>query len=345
MTAVLALAVDAAALTAPPGRLACLALMRAAAWKRTQHAFEALKSSRMRLEGTGCRRPVLGSFFAFLVPLIAYASLIWACGASMRAVAPSIHPSMWSPFLWGGRSVTCACPMLRLDLDHLNPELRKSLKEWMNWLKDDIGFKGWRFDFVKGYAPRFVQEYIEATEFAKKFNVGEYWVDCKCAACLSVCLSVCQLGQLLTSRAPGSTSLACAHSARAQPVHASEGCILMANALPPSSVLPSSFSSGDGFLWRKHWPRLCMSACPSAHTRWNGSDLDYNQNEARQKMCDFIDASGGECTLFDFPTKGILQARGGRPRAQPTPPTEACCMLLLIGAGDDQISNSISGTR
>lgn len=37
------------------------------------------------------------------------------------------------------------------DLDHANPELRAALKDWMGWLQHDIGFQGWRFDFVKGW--------------------------------------------------------------------------------------------------------------------------------------------------------------------------------------------------
>ena len=36
------------------------------------------------------------------------------------------------------------------DLDHSNEELRGALKEWLSWLRNEIGFMGWRFDFVKG---------------------------------------------------------------------------------------------------------------------------------------------------------------------------------------------------
>jgi alpha-amylase len=36
------------------------------------------------------------------------------------------------------------------DLDHANPELRKALTEWMAWLQEDLWFRGWRLDFVKG---------------------------------------------------------------------------------------------------------------------------------------------------------------------------------------------------
>ena len=47
----------------------------------------------------------------------------------------------------------------------------------------------------------------------------------------------------------------------------------------------------------KTW-RLC---------RWNGAELDYNQDDARQTVVNWIDGTGGTSSAFDFPTKGILQ--------------------------------------
>ena len=41
----------------------------------------------------------------------------------------------------------------------------------MNWLKSEIGFDGWRFDFVKGYAPSITKIYMENT--SPDFAVGE----------------------------------------------------------------------------------------------------------------------------------------------------------------------------
>jgi alpha-amylase len=67
------------------------------------------------------------------------------------------------------------------DLDHLNEGLRSALKDWLIYLKDVVGFEGWRFDFVKGYGPEFVKEYVADTVGEGTFNVGEYWVDLRCA--------------------------------------------------------------------------------------------------------------------------------------------------------------------
>eukprot|EP00775_Hariotina_reticulata_P007306 gene7306-7519_t len=105
------------------------------------------------------------------------------------------------------------------DLDHANPELRQALKEWLGWLQKDVGFQGWRLDFVKGYGASFVDEYISATVGKSCLNVGEFWVD----------------------------------------------------------------------------------------MAWAGSDLEPNQNAARQKLCDWVNANGHSAPAFDFPTKGILQ--------------------------------------
>ncbi len=58
------------------------------------------------------------------------------------------------------------------DLDHLNPELRAALTEWLCHLHDDVGFHGWRLDFVRGYAPKYVREYIAATVGTDVLNVG-----------------------------------------------------------------------------------------------------------------------------------------------------------------------------
>ena len=62
------------------------------------------------------------------------------------------------------------------NIDHSNEQIRKDLKEWLMWLKDDIGFVGWRLDFVKGFAGRYFQEYVESSKVEISF--GELWDAC-----------------------------------------------------------------------------------------------------------------------------------------------------------------------
>ena len=57
------------------------------------------------------------------------------------------------------------------DLDHFNPAVRQEIITWMSWLRNTIGFDGWRYDFVHGYDPIFNKEYNDATN--PYFAVGE----------------------------------------------------------------------------------------------------------------------------------------------------------------------------
>lgn len=42
-----------------------------------------------------------------------------------------------------------------------------------------------------------------------------------------------------------------------------------------------------------------------AECRWGDNGLEYDQNEPRQTLVDWLEQAGG-CLLFDFCTKGIL---------------------------------------
>jgi alpha-amylase len=58
------------------------------------------------------------------------------------------------------------------DLDHTNPDVRAAVKTYLRGLLS-LGFKGWRYDLVKGYHAKFVAEYNDAT--APGFSVGEFY--------------------------------------------------------------------------------------------------------------------------------------------------------------------------
>ncbi len=66
------------------------------------------------------------------------------------------------------------------DLDHTNDQVRADIIEWMNWLKK-LGFKAWRYDYVKGYAPKYNGEYDAGT--SPLFSVGELWTNMGFSGC------------------------------------------------------------------------------------------------------------------------------------------------------------------
>ncbi|GHV36391.1 hypothetical protein FACS1894178_7550 [Bacteroidia bacterium] len=68
--------------------------------------------------------------------------------------------------LWGGYAAA-------RDLDHSAEYVRNAVKEYLKFLKNNIGYDGWRFDLTKGYRPQYAKEYAEAHN--AYFAVGEYW--------------------------------------------------------------------------------------------------------------------------------------------------------------------------
>ncbi|BFG16618.1 hypothetical protein CerSpe_028920 [Prunus speciosa] len=59
------------------------------------------------------------------------------------------------------------------NIDHSQDFVRKDIKEWLHWLREEIGYDGWRLDFVRGFWGGYVKDYIDSTE--PYFAVGEYW--------------------------------------------------------------------------------------------------------------------------------------------------------------------------
>ncbi|XP_078428888.1 alpha-amylase-like 3 [Wolffia australiana] len=104
------------------------------------------------------------------------------------------------------------------NIDHSQEFVRTDIKEWLHWLREEIGYDGWRLDFVRGFWGGYVKDYLEASE--PYFAVGEYW-----------------------------DSL--------------------------------SYTYGQ---------------------------MDYSQDGHRQRIIDWINATGGNASAFDVTTKGILHA-------------------------------------
>lgn len=61
------------------------------------------------------------------------------------------------------------------DLDHTNASVRNEITNWLKWLKNDVGFDGWRYDYVKGYSASYTGLYNDNT--SPYFSVGELWPD------------------------------------------------------------------------------------------------------------------------------------------------------------------------
>lgn len=133
---------------------------------------------------------------------------------------------------WGPEAIVCDDPNFQgrgnpssgdifhaaPNIDHSQDFVRRDIKEWLNWLRNDIGFDGWRLDFVRGFSGGYVKEYVEASNPA--FAIGEYW-----------------------------DSLA-----------------------------------------------------------YEGGNLCYNQDSHRQRIVNWINATGGTSSAFDVTTKGILHS-------------------------------------
>ncbi len=61
------------------------------------------------------------------------------------------------------------------DIDHTNTQVQQDIIDWLNWLKNDIGFSGWRYDYVRGFAPSYISMYNNATN--PSFSMAELWPD------------------------------------------------------------------------------------------------------------------------------------------------------------------------
>ena len=59
------------------------------------------------------------------------------------------------------------------DLDHKSENVQKIVKAYLDFLLNDLGYTGFRYDMVKGYSASYTKLYNESAK--PKFSVGECW--------------------------------------------------------------------------------------------------------------------------------------------------------------------------
>ena len=59
------------------------------------------------------------------------------------------------------------------DLDHKSANVQKIMKAYVDYLKNDLGYIGFRYDMVKGFDGSHIADYNDAV--GVEYSVGEYW--------------------------------------------------------------------------------------------------------------------------------------------------------------------------
>lgn len=59
------------------------------------------------------------------------------------------------------------------DLDHKSQNVQTFIKAYLKYLKDDLGYTGFRYDMVKGFSGSHVADYNKSV--GVEYSVGEYW--------------------------------------------------------------------------------------------------------------------------------------------------------------------------
>lgn len=59
------------------------------------------------------------------------------------------------------------------DLDHKSQNVQTIIKAYLKYLKDDLGYTGFRYDMVKGFSGSHVADYNKSV--GVEYSVGEYW--------------------------------------------------------------------------------------------------------------------------------------------------------------------------
>ena len=59
------------------------------------------------------------------------------------------------------------------DLDHTSANVQHNIDIYLDFLLNELGYAGFRFDMVKGYGAEYIKKYNDASQ--PQFSVGEYW--------------------------------------------------------------------------------------------------------------------------------------------------------------------------
>ena len=59
------------------------------------------------------------------------------------------------------------------DWAHSDPRVQEMMKAYLKWMKDVIGFDGWRYDYAQGFKGKYIDMYNNAA--ANYFSVVEFW--------------------------------------------------------------------------------------------------------------------------------------------------------------------------
>lgn len=59
------------------------------------------------------------------------------------------------------------------NIDHSAAEVKSGLSEWLQWMRSETGFDGWRLDFARGYGGEHAGDYVDAS--GPDFVVAEFW--------------------------------------------------------------------------------------------------------------------------------------------------------------------------
>ncbi|MCR4853249.1 MAG: chitobiase/beta-hexosaminidase C-terminal domain-containing protein [Prevotella sp.] len=59
------------------------------------------------------------------------------------------------------------------DLDHKSENVQTNVKAYLDFLLNDLGYTGFRYDMVKGYSAEYTRMYNTSAQ--PQFSVGEYW--------------------------------------------------------------------------------------------------------------------------------------------------------------------------